>query len=193
MSDDTNIIETSDDGRYRVRLVIEEGPENPRRFYDHITHVITPTQSHYIDVDEDGGPLQYGWDHFRTRAEGEAMFVRWARIFHGAVVVKHHPTYGARSLWYLMPEGLAEIGIPAEQYIGADIKEYQAWAEGEVYRYVIEECVEWKRRDGKEGELTTYNEVDDFDEVDASGPWYGYEDAEKYAREAFADYLTDAS
>jgi hypothetical protein len=180
---DESIIATSDDGRMRVRLVTDEDAPNPRTFYDHITHVITPTQSDWIDVDADGGPLQHGWDHFRTRADGEAMFVRWARIFHGAVVVEDRPVRGAWSFWYLMPAAFDEIGVPAEQYIKGDIAEYRAWADGEVYRYVVERGVDWIRRDDERESMTTW------EEVDSCGRYYGWEFAGQAAKYALSTHL----
>ncbi len=175
------IIETA--GRYRLRLKADpySADLNPRTNYDNLTHVITPTQSWHTDIDKDGGPLQYGWDHYRTRVDGEEMFIRWARVFHGAVTVVHRPHEGAWGLWYLMPEALAEVTDP-EEYIRAEAEEYRAWAAGEVYEYVIERSVTWVRTDGQAGAMTTW------EHVASCGGFIGHTYAEESAREAFAPY-----
>lgn len=173
------VIETFLDGRFRVRLVADDCASDPRKCGENLTHVITPTQSRYLPVDEDGGPLQHGWDYYSTRPDSEKLFSRWARIYHGAVVVEHRPVRGAWSLWYLTADDIAEheIADPAE-YIGAERDEYQAWADGEVFGYVIERAVQWGRRDGREGSMTTWEEVDSL--------WglVGYEYAEQAANDA---------
>lgn len=178
------IIETSQDGRFRVRLVVDTNPVNPRKDRENLAHVITPTQSRYLPVDEDGGPLQHGWDHFSMRPDSEALFTRWARIYHGAAVVEHRPAQGAWSLWYLTADDVADAGIPdPEACIREEIAEYQAWADGEVFGYVIEKAVQWGRRDGQEGSMTTW------DHVDSLWGLVGYEYAEQAAKEEFESFL----
>lgn len=178
-----DVIETSENGRYRVRLEIDQETSscNPREEDAHITHVITPTQQRYIDVDPDGGPLQYGWDHFSTRPDSEKLFIRWAHIFHRAVVVEDRPHDGAWSFWYMTLAQIAEIGNTPEEAIAIEIKEYRAWAEGEVFGYVVEKAVDWDRRDGDDS-MTTWETVDDC--------WglIGREYAEESARDAFELY-----
>jgi hypothetical protein len=197
MSDD-NIIETH--GRYRVRLEIQQNSYgyNPRTNQDcNLTNVITPTQRGYIDVDEDGGPLQYGWDYYSTRAldcirraDAEDLFIRWARIFHGVTVIEDRPHDGAWSFWYVMPDKAKESTWPPEKIIEAEIKEYRAWAEGEVYAYVIEKSLTWVPKGGQEvndfpGEMTTWHEEE------SCGGLIGREYAEEAAKEAFAPYKED--
>ena len=192
MSDD-NIIETTENGRYRVRLAIDEGTENPRRDYDHITHVITPTQQRYIDVDPDGGPLQYGWDYYSVRAldcvrkGAEDLFIRWAKIYYGAVVVEHRPVEGAWSFWYMTPEQIAEIGNTPAEAIAAEIQEYQAWGEGDVYGLIVERAIHWKRADDPDSDdsMTTWEEV--------ASCWglIGREYAEEEARQQLDTYKNE--
>jgi hypothetical protein len=182
MGEDMNdemIIEES--GSYRVRLEIEQGPVNPREDYDHDTYALTVPHSRYADVAEPG-PLVDEWDRIKGRSDAVEIFTRWARNFHGAVVETHTPERGPSSVWYMLPEQIKGVGTAPEDVLRADIAEYQAWAEGDVFLYVIENAVDWKREDGMDGSARTWEEVHTL------GTYYGREDAEKEAREAFKEY-----
>lgn len=180
----TEILETA--GRYRLRLSVDTEPMNPRLDYDHITHVITPKGQRYIDVDKNGGPLQEAWDYFAERADGGDLFIRWARIYHGATVIEDSPHDGARSFWYLMP-GDAE-GIPdPKAFIENDLQEYRSWAEGDVYGYVIEKSVMWQRTETAESETMIT-----WEETDSCWGLVGREYAEGEARQSFEPYRTEA-
>jgi hypothetical protein len=185
----TEIIETSDDGRYRLRLEPDTDAENPRTMYDHLTHVITLPDNHYTDVDKDGGPLEDGWHRIKHRDDAVEIFTRWAHIFHGAVTIEDRMHHGPGTIWYLMPEGIAEVTDPKE-YIRGDIAEYRAWAQGEVYGHIVEKAVTWKpvtdeHEDVIVGERTTWEEVTD-------GSCWGlitYEWAAREARDQFTSYM----
>lgn len=182
MNDD--VIDTA--GPYRVRLELDTDAPNPRRDYDHLCNVITPTQSRYLPIDDDGGPLQYGWNYYRVRPDSEELFVRWARMRHGVTVVVDRPTEGAWALWYLMPDKAAESSAPPEQVIKAEIAEYTAWASDEVYGYIIEKSVTWKAEGEHEDEIP--DEMTTWEQVDSCWGYYGRDDAEQTAREEFAPY-----
>ncbi|WP_434589959.1 hypothetical protein [Streptomyces sp. A5-4] len=65
MSDD--VLATTDDGRFRVRLVLDEHPTNPRTDDETLVHVIT-IDTHlgqYHPVDKDGGPLAHIWERLK--------------------------------------------------------------------------------------------------------------------------------
>jgi hypothetical protein len=185
----TEILEKA--GEYRVRLEVQQDQQdsNPRRDRDcNLANVITLAGQRYIDVDENGGPLQDGWNHFADRDHGIDLFTRWAKMAHGATVVEENPHDGARSLWYVMPEKIAEAGTPVspEQIIAEEVKEYQAWASGEVYGYVIEKAVGWSRLDSKVDIRVTW------EEEESCWGFIGREYAEASAREAFAPYAKEA-
>ena len=159
--DEENIVSVTENGSYRARLELDRYPFNPRKDYDHIAHVITPTGQCYIDVDEDGGPLQGAWDTVAHRDDAVEIFTRYARIVHGATVVADRPDKGAWSLWYVMPERVKEISISPEEVIALEIQEYRNWESGEVYACVIEERVTWQRADAEDDEsMETWERVD---------------------------------
>jgi len=180
------IIETTEDGRFRVRLEIHQSAENPRRDYDHNTHVITMKNSRYIDVDTDGGPLQSGWDRVADRDGAVKIFTRWARVFHGSTAIEDNPVEGARSLWYMTPEQIKDVGNTPEEVIRSEINEYRSWAKGEVYGYIIERAVDWDSRDSDESTST-------WEEVESCWGLIGSEWAEQAARDAFASYETEGA
>ncbi|MGC5263896.1 hypothetical protein ACPXCO_23035 [Streptomyces cyaneofuscatus] len=185
----TEIIETSTDGRLRVCLVPDSDADSPRIGCDRLTHVITVLDRHYADVDMDGGPLADGWRQIKDRDKAVGIFTRWAQIAHGAEVIEDRAHDGPRTIWYLMPEGIAEVNDP-EDHIRSEIAEYRAWARDEVYGYIIERAVKWKPlpdeyEDVTIGERTTWEEVTD------RSCWglITYEGAEREAKDQFTAYL----
>lgn len=195
------ILETH--GRYRVRLEIMQDSYgyNPRTWDDTpLANVITPTQRNYASIDADGGPLQYGWDYYSTRAldcisraDAEDLFVRWAKIFHGATVIVDRPHDGAWGLWYLMPDKAAETTWSPEKLINFEIQRYRDWAQGEVYAYVIEKSVTYVLKDGQD--VSDIEDLDDelvtWETADSCGGYIGYDEAKEAALEAFAEYKED--
>ncbi|MFE7124058.1 hypothetical protein [Streptomyces sp. NPDC057617] len=184
-----DIIDTTEDGRFRVRLVQDEDAINPREDFDHLAHVIT-IDTHLgwcAPVDTDGGPLADAWDRVSwNRWKGVDTFTRWARIFHNAIVIESRPERGAVSLWYLMGEDAEDLGILPEAYLDAERAEYQAWADGEVYGYIVEEAVDWVRADDATETRTKW------EEVDSCYGHYGFEWAASAARDALRFYTAKA-
>lgn len=183
---DQLIIETSGDKRYRVRLEVDEGASNPREDYDQIVYAVTLPNSRYADIAE-AGPLVDGWDRikgYRTR-DAVRLFERWARIFHGAVTLYDTPHEGASAIWYILPAQIAEIGGTPREALTSYRDEYRSWVNGEVYAYIIEEAVDWRRLDDKGDDRSTWERIDD----ESSGSLIGYGYAEEEAKQAFANFL----
>jgi hypothetical protein len=194
-TDMTDVLETA--GRYRVRLEVQQDSvdSNPRTNQDcNLTNVITPTGQRYIDVDGDGGPLSDGWDRVAGRDDAVEVFTRWAKVFHGAVVVEDRPHDGAWSLWYMTPKNQAEIVTPVEEAIRLEIEEYRLWAAGEVFGHVIEKSVTRIPRDPEDREDSELDdETQAWEHVDSCWGYIGREYAEEAAREAFAPYVEEAA
>ncbi|MER5617679.1 hypothetical protein [Streptomyces sp. NPDC002215] len=186
----TQIIETSDDGRLRLRLEPQTDADNPRTVYDHLTHVITLPGSRYADVDKSGGgPLADGWRRIQHRDNAVDIFTRWARTSHGAVVIEDQTHDGPGTIWYLMPKGIAEV-IEPKEYIRSEIAEYRAWASGEVYGYIIERAVNWKPVTDQYADVIV-SERTTWEAVTEGSCWdlITYELAEREARNQFRTYL----
>lgn len=172
------IIETR--GAFRLTVSPDPEAENPRNFDSSVVHVVTVPHSRYVNVDGNGGPLRAWWDDLSGSDDRAREFANAALISHGASAVVHTPQHGPVSVWYLMP-GEAGTSDP-EALIRAEISTYQAWADGETYRWAIERCTDWVRADSSEGTVSTW------EEVESCGGYYGLEDV----RSAGLAVLTEA-
>ncbi|NUV86618.1 hypothetical protein G6W61_10410 [Streptomyces sp. KAI-26] len=188
----TNVLDTTDDGRYRVRLFTDNDAPNPRHDRDTQVHVIT-IDTHlgqYIPVDRDGGPLAEAWHRVCwNRWTGVDIFTRYVSIFHDGIVLESAPEKGARSLWYMTGEEMIALdaGLLSEGYIEAEMEEYEAWAEGDTWAWVIEERVDWTRDGDESASMETW------EEVDSCSGYYGATWARKEAREALRHFVSSRS
>ncbi|MFG2850847.1 hypothetical protein ACGFZ9_09275 [Streptomyces mirabilis] len=184
MSDD--VLTTTEDGRFRVRLVRDEDAANPREDGDNLVHVIT-IDTHlgqYEPVDKDGGPLAAEWECLKwNRWEGIDLFTRYVATEHGGIVLESAPEKGPRSLWYMTNEEILDLdrGLLSEGYIEAEKEEYEAWLAGDVWGFVVEETAD------RESAKPEWQHVDSF-----SG-YYGGPDARAQAREALRFYAGRAA
>ncbi|MEU3265090.1 hypothetical protein [Streptomyces bacillaris] len=183
----TDVLAITEDGRFRVRLVRDEHPQNPRTDSETLVHVIT-IDTHlgqYHPVDKDGGPLAEAWERLKwNRWTGIDTFTRYVSIMHGGIVLESSPVRGPRSLWYVTGEEARAIdgGLLTEGYVEAEMQEYEAWAEGDVWGYVVEERVPWTRADDYDGFMEIWVEVD------SCFGFYGKPYARSQAREALRFY-----
>lgn len=171
------------DGDWRLRLVIDEDPPNPRTEYDHLESVVTVPDRSYIEIDRDGGPLASQWRHLINRYRGREaieIFTRYATVYHGAVCLETFiGRSGPTAVWYLTREVYeGETPDPAA-YLKAQADEYESWAEGDVWGYIIERRVSWTRDDDPTQHQTTW------ETTDSCFGFIGYQYAEESAREAW--------
>ncbi|MGA5019275.1 hypothetical protein ACPCAA_17885 [Streptomyces griseoincarnatus] len=177
----SDVLATTEDGRFRVRLVLDEHADNPRHDAETLAHVIT-IDTHlgqYTPVDPKGGPLAWAWERLKwNRWTGVDTFTRYVSIFHGGIVLESSPTNGPRSLWYMTgAEAVAlDAGLLTEGYIEAEMEEYEAWASGDVWGFIVEETDE---PDADEPE---------WEHVDSCFGFYGRPYARAQAREALDFY-----
>lgn len=181
---DGEILESND--TMRVRIVRDDDPSNPRQEYDQCVHVATVPNRSYHDVDKDAGPYERAWRYyfnpFRDWHRACELFQRYVSIL-GGVADLYTPVNGPAAVWYLTHEDIERESLPDPlKTIKAEQSEYQSWANGDVYGYVIEECVQWRRADG-----TTGDTMETWEHVDSCFGFYGYEYAVESAREAWAD------
>jgi hypothetical protein len=158
----SQILNVSDDGQLRVRLVTDHDCPNPRRENDCLGHAVTVPSRDYVDVDKNAGPLAEGWDRIKDRPDAMDLFERWARAFHGAMTLRDIPERGASAVWYILPG--TDATDPAE-YLKGEAQVYREWAAGETYGYVIEESVSYVEVGGDRSR-------DDWEEVE-DGSLYG--------------------
>jgi hypothetical protein len=140
-----------------------------------------------MDIDKDGGPLDYQWRRLVNRYDHRTaieIFTRYAVMHHGAVCLERFiGRDGPSSVWYLTREVYeGEDGTPDPvAYLKAQADEYEAWAVGDVWGYIIEREVTWTRDDDPTQHTTTW------EHVDSCWGFYGHAYAEQAAMEAWAD------
>jgi hypothetical protein len=179
-------LETSENGRFRVRLVADEYPDEPyddgaspllRLDHGHYgwraEHVMTgsrPTDADsYVEAAAERWGSDFGW------------LEKYLRAYHGATVVK---TWHSGSCWYVTYDPAAWRAWCGAPEGSADMSEYQAWCEGDVWGYVVEQNVTWRTDDDFPDRAT-------WEHVDSCYGFYGSYGAngkhlEQAAREALA-------
>jgi len=116
--------------------------------------------------------------------DATTAFARWGRIFHGwdlGVVVSDG------ILWYSDPELCerwgATMGVETTR---GEVEEYELWADGEVYGYVLEEATvvtttTVRKSDGKP---VSHGMYEDWRVIESVWGFYGQDEAEREGREA---------
>jgi hypothetical protein len=182
MSHDENVLETSDDSRFRVRLEPDPYPDEP---YD-------DGQSPLLRLD-----YRRGWQAEHVMATGrptddddriEEAAARWGsnftllekylRAYYGMTAIE---TWHSGDYWYVTYDTAKwreHVGAPEGS---VDMSEYKAWCEGDCWFYVVEENVTWQRTDNPDVTMGTW------EHVDSCGGFYGSEYAGQCAREALKD------
>ncbi|MFF4244328.1 hypothetical protein ACFYY2_07610 [Streptomyces sp. NPDC001822] len=182
----TDVLATSEDGRYRVRMVRDENAQNPRESADTLVHVVT-IDTHlgqYGAVDEDGGPLAEQWRRLAwNKWRGIETFTRYVALMHGGIVLESAPEKGPRSLWYMTGEEAIALdgGLMTEAYVEAEMQEYEAWLAGDVWGFVVETTRPWYLASGE------------WAPVDAPRGFYGGTYARAQARECLAFYAAQSA
>lgn len=172
------VLKVSGDGRLRVKLIHDEDCESPRSSQDNIAYVITLPHREFGPVDKDAGPLAEGWDEAQYRwLDPRANFIRWARAFHGAVILDDRPNQGADALWYILPDRFGEVPNPLSA-LEEERDEYRKWAEGECFGYVIQESVKYVEVGGD-------RERQEWETTESCFGYIGYEYAKATALEEF--------
>ena len=189
MSEYSETLETSEDGRYRVRLVLDPYPDEP---YD-------DGQSPLMRLDYSG----YGWRAEHIMATGrpldvdayvEAAAERWGtdfdllekylRAYHGVTQVE---TWHSGDYWYITYDPAAwraHVGAPEGS---ANMSEYRAWCEGDVWGWVTEKRVTWTAEDDE------YGDRDTWETVDSCWGYYGSDGANgEYLKQTARDELAYA-
>jgi hypothetical protein len=193
MSGHEEILETSPDGRYRVKLVLDDCPDEP---YD-------CSQSPLIRLDSRG----YGWsaEHIQTgdrptsldhHAEDAAarcgtdftLLTRYLGAWFGATKVEW---WHSGSYWYITYDSAAWREWCGAPEGSADMSEYRAYCEGDVWGWVVEKNVTWSADDDRDDMSTWEHE-------DSCWGYYGSDGANgeylrQSAREALEAAQGDAS
>lgn len=211
MSDENVVKEGTDSkGRaYRVRLVLEEGADEP---YDDGSVPLWRGRWHGVGaggaewrVEQvqmtsfDASDVALGEAIARFRGPTEPEVERWLKAFHGATVVE---TWHSGDAWYVAADTAKwreAMGVTPEQIRKEAerslMSEYQSWVQGEVYGYVIERrAVAYTQViEPVGGHVIGSRHEEEWVEVDDGDGslygLYGYEYAVKTAEDDFDTYL----
>jgi len=199
---------------YRVGLTYQYDPDEP--YNDGATPLIRYDTSMWkgvVDADQVTSITSYRIDERildalgrfvrgSTDIRGMELFARYMSIFHGTRSLVwwqstdwHYVTFDTQHWRDAM--GLTDEYLAAHPEVDANslanMDEYQAWCEGDVYGYLIEVKQRWRRVDDEDNvvSLMDGDEMTTWEEVEAIYGFYGYDQAVEAAREAFENVLTD--
>lgn len=207
MSDET-VIQTSDDGKLRVRVEVDAECESPVTSGDWWCVSVI-----YLD----GGPRYYGrmtalhdpegrlakWEDLNDRrGDPDAAFIRYMRIFHNVKVeeVGVGSDFTRGLAWVERSElrraGFDDVIAPAEDadpaaMIRSGLAEYNAWAQGDCYGYVVEEQQMWAKVDADGSMGDDLETRTTWEPVDSCGGFIGYDHAEGEARDALKSHTKE--
>lgn len=167
----------SEDGRYYVKLSLDDYAPNPRKEWDH-EGVMVYKEGSDIEL----GDLAVDPETFTPPAG--AVCIPVYAIIHSGVSVHTVPFFdpvdSGQCGWIYMPREVIEANHlsddEAERWLEQEVKEFDAWLRGEVYMYTV-----YKKSEAFEDEF-----------VDGCGGIYGYEYACECAMEALEDAVEEA-
>jgi hypothetical protein len=171
------ILKTSDDGKYRVKLILDEYADEP--YDDGQSPLLRIRTGHYGDVRDvehvmaTGRPTTsddriesaaYQWGN--PGSGNFRKFEKYLRAYYGTREIE---TWHSGDYWFITydtAEWRDYIGWTAENADRmpdhlVDASEYKAWCEGECYGYVIEENTLWRKDGDPDDTMESWEEVDD--------------------------------
>lgn len=194
-------------GEFRVRLELDTDAAKPEDAGQcPILQVIVKQYEGYAatEFNEQAAGFAYPFDRFITafgavsQHKAIRVFERYLRVFRGTKSFATYHLGYSREYGYIAFDTkawLEEIGVTDEN---PDIEpvdraepcldEIKAWAEGDVWGWIVERKVRWQRL-GSDGEpvfLTEPNTMETWEEVSSCWGFYGRDYAESAAKEALA-------
>lgn len=119
------------------------------------------------------------------------LFERYLRMFHGTTAVQWYDgRCGGGDYVYVTfdtADWRQHHGIADGQIDVIDMSEWQAYCEGDVYGYIIEEHAAWQGTDSAGAVIDT---MQTWETVDSCWGFYGFDHAEQAARQAVHDLTT---
>jgi hypothetical protein len=182
------VLETQ--GDYRVKLVLDEGPAEPehdgqspllrldRGGYDSVRAEHIMATGRPLDDDDQ---IEYAARHWDTTPADRdwRLFETYLRAWYGVTQIE---TWHSGSYWYVTYDSAAWREYAGTEPGSADMAEYRAWCEGEVFGVVLEKRVHWSTED------PDFDDEDRWEEIPDGASWgyYGYDWAVQCAKEALA-------
>lgn len=190
-------------GNFRVRLETDENSEKP--YNEGSTPIIEFSYRTILDptfLDNTGAyisaseknHIREAASHFRTEPD---LFERYLRIFHGVTTVKWYESQDSKYVTFDTADWRKHHGITDEaikpvidqDYLNSvNLDEWQAYVEGDVYGYILEERNTWTRTSPLNASNgTTPDTMETWEEIESTWGFYGYD----YAKEAAMEALTE--
>lgn len=183
----------------RVRLAADENADEPdndwqspllRLRYNRAhrwqaEHVVVGSRPTDCDTRIEEAAARWGSD-LEMRSDLE-MLGKYLRAYHGTKVIRQWSSDDYTYITYDTAQWREYIGFPVGSELpgsyeaSVNLDEYRAWCEGDVYGYIIEREVTWVRADMPDSRDT----MTTWEEVDSCWGFYGWEQAEESAAEAF--------
>lgn len=210
---DSEVLEVRDD--LRVRLFLEDSPEVP---YNEggspilefpYPHSRSSRSSRFAPtfLAGTGFVLPDNSDSILAAAQSVAYngndfekFERYLRMFHGTKVIKWYESRDSRYVTFDTASWREHHGITDEaikpvidqDYLNSvNLDEWQAYVEGDVWGYIVEERNNWLRvspLNASNG--TTPDMMETWEKVEATWGFYGRKYAEEAAREALTEEVS---
>lgn len=198
---DLDIIEENDN--FRARLEYDDSADKP---YDEGAVPILSREfgrygNRFTAVNDEGEAfadlVTEAWNRLNR---DDDVLARYLRIFYGAESVLWDSSSNYAYLAFdtaawrtehgLTYEWLDEHGMDRQTLAEGSLKEVMAWANGEVFGYIVERRVKTSmvRTDAVTGDVLGTVEGEAWEEVDSCWGFYGREYAEEVAKEAFGSY-----
>jgi hypothetical protein len=193
------ILQTSDDGRYRVKLIADEDASEP---YDdgqspllrfNVTSYGTRAE-HIMDTgrptDDDARIEEAAQRWGSPSGHDFQLFEKYLRAYYSTAKIE---TWNSGNYWYVTYDTAAwreYIGVPASDTVSwlashsasINMDEYKAWCEGDCWGYAVERNVTWRRDDEPGTTMQTW------EEEDSCWGYYGSDYAREEALRAFKSW-----
>lgn len=198
--EDLDIIEERDG--YRVRLELDDSAEKPEgegeppiltvetnRYGGYRVNAFNNQASGYVDMAAE-----------ILGRHGMDTLERFVKIFHGATQMELYWSTGIDGYYLAFdPEvWLKEIGVTADNpdiepvdRVSGSLDEVRAWAEGDVYGWIVEREVRFRKQylDEDGDEVTAVEHGTEWAETESCWGFYGRDYAEQAAKEALETEL----
>lgn len=202
----TEIIEER--GEYRASIVLDESPHEPEFEYGVPVLRLDPlywggarvSHTGYGQASSDRDGLEHTAEYVLGRfidqygvSDGVDIFERYIRAFHGGQV--NVLSLGdSRHYGHVAYTTAAMASHWGTDNLSADVEEYQAWLDGDVFGIVIErKVVDFHEVRGLNGDLIRSEEIETWDEIESVWGYYGERYATESAREQLDYYAPKAA
>lgn len=197
--------DVEENGDYRCKIVLDESPEPP---YDDSQSPILrldlryPQHATFVDSGsmrphEEDDYIINAINHWQTKPSDSdwPLFEKYLRAFWGVTQIE---TFSSNDYWYITYDS-----VPWRRAIGFDgtvapldggqgtatLTEYENWVNGEVYGWIVEKKVTWRRVDTTTDDPAYLETMTKWEHVDSC---FGYYGDDNYLRDSAKEAMRNA-